>query len=127
MGALKACIVCGGRFWAKTTTLTCSAKCCAVREQTRKREYYEANRERWRPLGCGWRNKPTETARSILSMPTPPPLQTETTRQPAQQQQQIQPKNDKRDIGEALGVSLQQIQKYIKPPAPAAGMSPTRP
>ena len=46
MGALKACIVCGGRFLGKTNALTCSAKCWGARERTRKREYYEANRER---------------------------------------------------------------------------------
>ena len=46
MGVLKACIVCGGMFRAKTTALTCSAACWRTREQTRHRDYYEANRER---------------------------------------------------------------------------------
>jgi hypothetical protein len=46
MGAFKACIVCGGMFRAKTTALTCSAACWRTREQTRHRDYYEANRER---------------------------------------------------------------------------------
>jgi hypothetical protein len=46
MGAFKACIVCGGRFWAKTTALTCSAKCRRARVQAHKRKYYDANRER---------------------------------------------------------------------------------
>jgi hypothetical protein len=44
MGVLKACIVCGGMFRAKTTALTFSAACWGVRERTRKREYYAANR-----------------------------------------------------------------------------------
>jgi hypothetical protein len=48
MGALKACIVCGGRFEAKTTALTCSAACWRTREQTRQREYNDANREQRR-------------------------------------------------------------------------------
>jgi hypothetical protein len=48
MGVLKACIVCGGRFEAKTTALTCSAACWRTREQNRQREYNEANRERRR-------------------------------------------------------------------------------
>ena len=43
--ALQACIVCGGRFEAKTTALTCSAACWRTREQTRQREYNDANRE----------------------------------------------------------------------------------
>ena len=48
MGALKACSVCGGKFEAKTTALTCSAACWRTREQTRHRDYYAANRERVR-------------------------------------------------------------------------------
>ena len=48
MGALKACIVCGDRFEAKTTALTCSAVCWRTREQTRQREYNDANREQRR-------------------------------------------------------------------------------
>ena len=46
MGALKACIVCGGRFEAKTNAVTWSATCRRALVQTRKRKYYEANRER---------------------------------------------------------------------------------
>ena len=45
MGALKACIVCGGMFRAKTTALTCSAACWRTREQNRQREYNKAHRE----------------------------------------------------------------------------------
>jgi hypothetical protein len=48
MGALKACVVCGGMFRAKTNALTCSATCRRAREQTRHRDYYAANRERVR-------------------------------------------------------------------------------
>ena len=40
--------MCGGRFRAKTTALTCSAKCRRARVQAHKRKYYAANRERVR-------------------------------------------------------------------------------
>jgi hypothetical protein len=52
MAMLKACVICGGAFWAKWRTLTCSTDCSRKQVRERKRLYRETHHEQI----CEYRN-----------------------------------------------------------------------